>query len=247
MLAQIFSIEAFKGSPLFKGGTSLSKGFGVIERFSEDIDLAVDYAMLGFTGVRDPIAPDLSRTKQTALLAEMLGACQTYISGAFLDPLRERIVEVLCAEVPGRLAVDEKDPNIVRFSYPPAVKGQVAHLAPQVILELGTHAEFNPRGDFAIRSFAAAEFPKLFEQADVPVTSLRACGRVRAGGQRVRRTASAYPETTGCDRTAPAGGLHRAHIAACRRASRPFRARTNAQRILARRQPVSHRAGTQFC
>jgi hypothetical protein len=56
MLAQIFSIEALKGSLLFKGGTSLSKAFGVIERFSEDIDLAKDYAMLGFTGARDPLA-----------------------------------------------------------------------------------------------------------------------------------------------------------------------------------------------
>jgi len=42
MLAQIFSIEPFRGSLLFKGGTSLSKIFGVIQRFSEDIDLAVD-------------------------------------------------------------------------------------------------------------------------------------------------------------------------------------------------------------
>lgn len=41
-----------------------------------------------------------------------------------------------------RVAGDEQDPNIVRFSYPPTVKGQVAFLAPQVILELGTHAEF---------------------------------------------------------------------------------------------------------
>jgi len=40
------------------------------------------------------------------------------------------------------VAGDEQDPNIVRFSYPPTVKGQVAFLAPQVILELGTHAEF---------------------------------------------------------------------------------------------------------
>lgn len=95
-----------------------------IERFSEDIDLAVDYAMLGFTGRRDPLAPDLSRTKQTVLLAEMLAACQTYIGGVFLDRLRERLVEVLGAEGPWKLAVDEHDPNIVHFFYPVAVKGR---------------------------------------------------------------------------------------------------------------------------
>jgi hypothetical protein len=42
-LKQIFSIEQFRERLLFKGGTSLSKVFGAIQRFSEDIDLAVDH------------------------------------------------------------------------------------------------------------------------------------------------------------------------------------------------------------
>lgn len=47
VLKQLFSIEALTGRLLFKGGTSLSKIFHAINRFSEDIDLAVDYAALG--------------------------------------------------------------------------------------------------------------------------------------------------------------------------------------------------------
>ena len=39
---------------LFKGGTSLSKVFGLIERFSEDICLVVHRDGLGFEGERDP-------------------------------------------------------------------------------------------------------------------------------------------------------------------------------------------------
>ena len=173
-LAQIFSIEQLKAGLLFKGGTSLSKVFGVIERFSEDIDLAVDYTMLGFTGARHPLAPGLSRTKQMALLSDMLGACQSYIAGEFLDRLRTRCIEVLGQEGPWRLAVDEHDPNMVHFLYPPAVQAQVAYVAPRVTLELGTHAEFIPSGQFTIQAFAAAEFPKLFERAEAPVTSLLA-------------------------------------------------------------------------
>jgi predicted nucleotidyltransferase component of viral defense system len=42
VLEQLFSIEALSGRLLFKGGTSLSKIFHAINRFSEDIDLAVD-------------------------------------------------------------------------------------------------------------------------------------------------------------------------------------------------------------
>ena len=41
---------------LFKGGTSLSKAFGLIDRFSEDIDLVVHRSGLGFEGQRDPTA-----------------------------------------------------------------------------------------------------------------------------------------------------------------------------------------------
>lgn len=48
VLKQLFSIEALQNRLLFKGGTSLSKVFHAINRFSEDIDLAVDYAALGF-------------------------------------------------------------------------------------------------------------------------------------------------------------------------------------------------------
>ncbi len=174
MLAQIFSIDELKANLVFKGGTSLSKVFSLIERFSEDIDLAVDYTMLGFTGARDPLAPHLSRTKQMALLGEMLSACQSYIAGEFLERLRARCTEVLGPEESWRLAIDEQDLNIVHFFYPSAIRAKVAYVAPRVTLELGTHAEFIPRGEFVIRAFAAAEFPKLFEQAEVPVTSLLA-------------------------------------------------------------------------
>ena len=40
-LARIFEVEAMAPHVVFKGGTSLSKVFGAIQRFSEDIDLAV--------------------------------------------------------------------------------------------------------------------------------------------------------------------------------------------------------------
>lgn len=174
VLSQLFSIEEFRGRLLFKGGTSLSKVFGAITRFSEDIDLAVDYTMLGFTGASDPLSPKLSRTKQIALLSKMLLECQSYIKGEFLDRLRKRCTALLGSPVDWSLAVDNHDPNIVRFFYPKAVGQDVAYIAPQVVLELGTHAEFIPRGDFIIRSFAATEFPDLFGEAGVLVTSLLA-------------------------------------------------------------------------
>src|SRR6185437_11131239 len=67
-LRQLFTIPAFHGHIVFKGGTSLSKVFGAIRRFSEDIDLIIDYEMLGFAGARHP-SRCTSKSKRTALLA----------------------------------------------------------------------------------------------------------------------------------------------------------------------------------
>jgi hypothetical protein len=174
VLKQLFSIEAFSGRLLFKGGTSLSKIFHAINRFSEDIDLAVDYAALGFTGARDPRREGLSRTKQTKLLAEMLGDCQRYIGSEFIREFQARCAVSLGADGNWSAVIDDHDPNIVRFHYPGAIAKRLAYIAPQVVLELGTHAEFIPRDEFSIRPFAAEEFPNLFTEPDVRVTALLA-------------------------------------------------------------------------
>ena len=48
---QFLTILANAAAFVFKGGTSLSKGWGLIERFSEDIDLAIDPQYLGYTNI----------------------------------------------------------------------------------------------------------------------------------------------------------------------------------------------------
>lgn len=176
VLKQLFSIEAFSGRLLFKGGTSLSKIFRAINRFSEDIDLAVDYAALGlgFTGSRDPQQQGLSRTKQTKLLAEMLRDCRRYIGSEFIREFRTRCEARLGMDGSWSTGIDDHDPNIIRFHYPTAIAARLAYISPQVVLELGTHAEFIPRDEFSIRPFAAEEFPKLFAEAEVRVTALLA-------------------------------------------------------------------------
>jgi hypothetical protein len=172
-LKQLFTIDTLRDRLLFKGGTSLSKINHAINRFSEDIDLAVDYVALGFTGDRDPRREGLSKTKRAAILAEMMTACQQYIGSEFLEVLRVRCEEILGNGEDWTLAVSEQDRNIVRFQYPSAAP-TLDYIKPQVILELGTHAEFVPRDRFTVRAFAAEEFPSMFAEPDVAVTSLLA-------------------------------------------------------------------------
>jgi hypothetical protein len=173
MLKQLFSIEALTGRLLFKGGTSLSKIFHAISRFSEDIDLAVDYDALGFRGERDPRREDISKTKRAGILDEMMAECRQYIGGEFLDVLKVRCREVLGATDAWSLDVSG-DPNVVRFRYPTAIAKNLDYVSPQVVLELGTHAEFVPRDRFTIRSFAAEEFPNVVVDGEVAVVALLA-------------------------------------------------------------------------
>ena len=142
VLKQLFSNETFEGRLLFKGGTSLSKVFHAINRFSEDIDLAVDYVALGFTGDKDPRQENISKTKRNAILDEMMQKCRGYIAGEFLETFRKQCVEMLGGQDGWRLAVSKVDPNAVQFEYPRASTKGLEYLNPQVVLELGTHAEF---------------------------------------------------------------------------------------------------------
>jgi len=174
VLKQLFSAEELSGRVLFKGGTSLSKIFHAINRFSEDIDLAVDYAALGFIGEMDPRREEISKTKRAGILAEMMTACRQYIAGEFLQALNMRFEKVLGASGPWSVGVSEQDPNVVRFRYPTATAKGLAYVVPQVVLELGTHAEFVPRDRFTIRSFAAEEFPALIADGQVAVVALLA-------------------------------------------------------------------------
>lgn len=65
---------------IFKGGTSLSKGWDLIERFSEDIDLAIDRKFFGFEG-------EISKIQIRKLRKQ---SCE-FISTTFLKDLKEKL------------------------------------------------------------------------------------------------------------------------------------------------------------
>jgi Nucleotidyl transferase AbiEii toxin, Type IV TA system len=81
-----------QGGPrlLFKGGTSLSKGFGLINRFSEDIDVTVFRDDIGEPATIEELEA-LSGNKRRARLDAIKDACQAYING----PLRAELTQTL--------------------------------------------------------------------------------------------------------------------------------------------------------
>jgi hypothetical protein len=173
ILKHLFSVPAFESHILFKGGTTLSKVFGVIERFSEDIDLAVDYEMLGFKGSRSPLK-NMSSKKLDNRLKEMRAACEKYIATEFLDALQKRIGEHLSDIQPSwQLSVDPTDVQVVNFQYPATVD-KISYVRPVVRLELGTRAELIPNDRYSIKPYAADYFPGIFEDVTCAVQAIKA-------------------------------------------------------------------------
>jgi predicted nucleotidyltransferase component of viral defense system len=81
VLATIFEMSVGKHL-VFKGGTSLSKAWNLISRFSEDVDLAIEPKFLGFEG-------ELKKKDITALRK----AANQYISNTFYPELKQRMAE----------------------------------------------------------------------------------------------------------------------------------------------------------
>lgn len=171
LLKQLFTMPELDGWLVFKGGTSLAKCFNLIQRFSEDIDLAVPFENLGFTGENDPRQAEMSYTKRDLLLRTMLAACQDYIAGPFLAALRDRVAMVLGSEG-WNLQVSAVDANTVEFTYPASLETRLEYIRPHVSLELGTHAEPIPHADFSIRPFAVEHYPDMFTEPACTVTTV---------------------------------------------------------------------------
>ena len=85
-LKRLFALPDPPANLIFKGGTSLSKVFNAIERFSEDVDLSFDRTGLGFGEGKDPLAAP-SRKKRPEWVKELAATCQGAIRDRFLPQL----------------------------------------------------------------------------------------------------------------------------------------------------------------
>ena len=91
---------------LFKGGTSLSKAYRLINRFSEDIDVTVFRDDLGHAATPEALAA-LSGKKRKAAIEAIQNDCQAYITGPLLKALSQLIAEDTGGA--GRIEIDAAD------------------------------------------------------------------------------------------------------------------------------------------
>jgi hypothetical protein len=191
---------------LFKGGTSLSKSYELIERFSEDIDITIFREDIEVpASVEDLEAA--GRKQRERRLGDIRKACQAFIAG----PLKTQL-EKLAATLPiadGQLRVvtddDDADGQSLLLQYPTVTEG-APYVRPAVKIEAGAKSALDPHAPRVIRPYVADEL-KDFDLAVPNVTtvepvrtfwdkvlilhSLRRSfedrGVLRGGGQRVSR------------------------------------------------------------
>lgn len=180
-LKRIFGLpKGTTATLVFKGGTSLSKAFGAIRRFSEDIDLSFNRAELGYTGDRDPEKEAISKKQAARLIDALVGDVTRHIAEKLVPALRAAIVEQLGEPVNDEwsLEIDASDTQTVNFHYPTALPAAeyegMAYITPRVKLELGARGDPWPTEVKIIRPYAADDYSDFFEDPDTSVIVLSA-------------------------------------------------------------------------
>ena len=117
-LRRMFEVLQFRPHLIFKGGTSLSKVYRAIERFSEDVDLSLSRRDLGFADDRDPEQAGISKKEARRRLDALVAECQTVVREKLVPELRRDFAAVL-GKSDWSVELDPADPQTVVFTYPP--------------------------------------------------------------------------------------------------------------------------------
>lgn len=164
ILGRLFSLEKLKSHLTFKGGTSLSKVYGLIDRFSEDIDLSIEREFFGFGA---PHAPENapSKKKQIAIIDNLSKACSNYVQTHLLDDLKDTIAANLRTTEGWQVFLDQEDPDTqtLLFEYP-SKTSKTSYIRPLVKIEIGARSEHWPLSEHKINSYAKEALKeKIFE------------------------------------------------------------------------------------
>lgn len=155
---------------LFKGGTSLSKAFGLIARFSEDIDITVFREDLGQAATVEELEK-LSRKKRDARLDGIKAACQQYINGRLFDGLAaivgQTIREAGLPHEQFRVTPDDEDPDRQSLLvWYPAATAADGYVRQAIKIESGAKSALVPNTEALIRPYAADDLERI--ALDVP-------------------------------------------------------------------------------
>lgn len=153
ILNMLFSIPAQRPM-VFKGGTSLSKVFNLIKRFSEDIDISVNF-------LKD-YGDSISKTKASNVRDEIEANLQTYKKDILLPSLQEQAKYYGFTVEPGDTEWE------IHINYKSALASNVDYIKPRVKIELSGRNETEPSEKHTVRPYLAEQTTNLvFPEATI--------------------------------------------------------------------------------
>lgn len=164
----VWALAALYGAPfgshlVFKGGTSLSKAYGVIRRFSEDVDLTYDIRVLApdLVGDKAEALPE-TRSEEKRWTSEVRKRLMQWVAEA----VRPRIAAALAESALEAAIRTEGDKIYIDY---PAATGGSGYVSPSVMLELGARSTGEPASHRDVVCDAAG----LVEGVEFPVARPR--------------------------------------------------------------------------
>jgi predicted nucleotidyltransferase component of viral defense system len=156
--------SVYKDQMIFKGGTSLSKCWNLIERFSEDIDIALDSTVFGIDYVEKPSDKFLRKLKK---------AGYNFTS----TELKTMLEKYFAATIPGGIITIDAEPFKEGSSYPDpqtlylkykSLYEQNAYLPSVVKIEVGVRSLKEPKATVQIKSILSGSFPNEEAYPETP-------------------------------------------------------------------------------
>jgi len=146
ILKTLFSLKESGSHLTFKGGTSLSKCYKVIRRFSEDIDVSIERS---FLSGGEAIEPDKEKSNKEnrRRLKELQLACKTNIKEIILPELKQKIKELFANNRAWKIELDPADENgqTVLFFFPNVImRNTESYVKPAVKIEFGARSDHWP-------------------------------------------------------------------------------------------------------
>lgn len=159
MLQRLFHSKLAE-SIIFKGGTSLSKVYGLIKRFSEDIDLILNWDGFCRSGDWNP-GVRYGKSRREEMLRELDAWNVREIATSLLPIVKECCGETCTAHI------SEEEPESILVGYPKL--WNVTYIRPEIKLEIGPKAAWNPNEEHTIVPYVAEVYPHLFSECKVRV------------------------------------------------------------------------------
>lgn len=156
ILEIIFSLP-FANKLVFKGGTSLSMVWGLIDRFSEDIDLAIDRNIFGLEG--DLTIRQLKKLRKASSLFVCNELCEALVNAVKKYGLDEYLT--IEAQPNGEGDKTYPEPRKIFIIYKSLFDTELSYVKPQIILETGARSLFEPTQKASINSMVSDAFPTI--------------------------------------------------------------------------------------